>query len=138
MIIIDTNVLSALMNDEPEGQVVRWLDGEPRDSIWTTSVTIFEIEFGLRIMRLGRRQSSLRGDYERCLQIFQRRIADFDAAAAEATATLVAQRRNRGNMRDFRDSMIAGIAIAHRATLATRNTRHFADLPVPVIDPWAA
>jgi predicted nucleic acid-binding protein len=138
VIIVDTNVLSALMEDAPDERVTRWLDGEPRSAIWTTAVTIFEIEFGLRIMRLGRRQSSLRGDYERCLQIFQRRIADFDAAAAEATATLVAQRRNRGNMRDFRDSMIAGIAIARGASVATRNTRHFADLPVPVVDPWAA
>jgi hypothetical protein len=33
--------------------------------------------------------------------------------------------------------MIAGIAIARRATLATRNTRHFADLPVSVVNPWA-
>lgn len=138
MIIIDTNVLSALMENEPEGRVVRWLDGEPRDSIWTTSITVFEIEFGLRILRPGRRQASLRSDYERCLRIFQRRIIDFDAAAAEATAALVAQRKSRGSMHDFRDSMIAGIAIARGAIVATRNTRHFADLPVPVVDPWAA
>ena len=34
--------------------------------------------------------------------------------------------------------MIAGIALAQRATLATRNVRHFADLSVPVVDPWSA
>jgi predicted nucleic acid-binding protein len=33
--------------------------------------------------------------------------------------------------------MIADIAIAHHATLATRDTRHFADLPFSVVDPWA-
>jgi toxin FitB len=33
--------------------------------------------------------------------------------------------------------MIAGIVRANHATLATRNTRHFADLAVPVINPWA-
>jgi predicted nucleic acid-binding protein len=33
---------------------------------------------------------------------------------------------------------IAGIAAARRATLATRNIRHFADLGVELIDPWSA
>jgi predicted nucleic acid-binding protein len=34
--------------------------------------------------------------------------------------------------------MIAGIALAQRATLATRNVRHFDDLAVSVVDPWRA
>jgi predicted nucleic acid-binding protein len=34
--------------------------------------------------------------------------------------------------------MIAGIALATGAALATRNTTHFADLSVPVINPWVA
>jgi predicted nucleic acid-binding protein len=34
--------------------------------------------------------------------------------------------------------MIAGIVLAHHATLATRNTSHFEDLAVPVINPWTA
>lgn len=50
----------------------------------------------------------------------------------------MAERQRHGRSGDLRDTMIAGIAIAHRATLATRNTRHFSDLPVPVIDPWHA
>ena len=34
--------------------------------------------------------------------------------------------------------MIAGIVLAQHATLATRNTAHFDDMSVPVIDPWTA
>jgi hypothetical protein len=34
--------------------------------------------------------------------------------------------------------MIAGIALANHATIATRNTPHFRDLSVPVINPWSA
>jgi len=37
----------------------------------------------------------------------------------------------------MRDTQIAGIALSRRASIATRNTRHFADLDVPVLDPWA-
>ena len=36
----------------------------------------------------------------------------------------------------MRDTQIAGFALARRATLATRNVRHFRDLNVPVVDPW--
>jgi hypothetical protein len=34
--------------------------------------------------------------------------------------------------------MIAGIVLACRATLATRNPSHFEDLSVPLINPWAS
>jgi hypothetical protein len=33
--------------------------------------------------------------------------------------------------------MSAAIALAHPATLATLNTHHFADLSVPVVNPWS-
>jgi predicted nucleic acid-binding protein len=37
---------------------------------------------------------------------------------------------------DFRDLEIAGVVAARRATLATRNTRHFQGLGIPLVDPW--
>jgi predicted nucleic acid-binding protein len=139
VIILDTNVLSALMDDAPNEAVMRWLNEQPGSTIWTTAVTLFEIRLGLMVMPVGRRRASLEHDFRRCFsEILQGRVADFDQTAAEETAELHARRRREGRMQELRDAMIAGIAIAHRATLATRNIRHFADLPVPVIDPWAA
>ena len=49
----------------------------------------------------------------------------------------VAARQKSGRSVDMRDTQIAGIALARRATLATRNVRHFADLKISIIDPWA-
>jgi len=137
LIILDTNILSALMRDPAATIVLAWLDQQPRHSIWTTSVTIFEIRFGLSIMPLGRRRARLEQDLEDVIrEDLEDRIAPFDAVAAMEAANLMAERRRRGSPGELRDSMIAGITIAHRATLATRNTRHFADLPVPVVNPW--
>ncbi|MEP7083118.1 MAG: PIN domain-containing protein [Betaproteobacteria bacterium] len=65
------------------------------------------------------------------------RVLDFDSAAALEAAALAAERQKAGRPVDIRDTQIAGIALARRATLATRNVRHFQDLKVPVIDPWA-
>jgi predicted nucleic acid-binding protein len=36
----------------------------------------------------------------------------------------------------MRDTVIAGIAQARRATLVTRDTRQFDDLTAPVVNPW--
>jgi predicted nucleic acid-binding protein len=51
-------------------------------------------------------------------------------------AALAAQQQRDGRPADLRDTQIAGIALARRATLATRNVRHFQGLDVEVIDPW--
>lgn len=139
MIILDTNVLSALMKTQTETPVEDWLNRQPESSVWTTAVTIFEIRFGLEVLTVGRKRSELQADFQRVTEILiGDRIVSFDAVAANQTAALMARRRREGRPAELRDSMIAGIAIARNATLATRNTRHFADLPIPVVDPWAA
>ncbi len=59
MIVLDTNVLSALMRLSPEEKVIAWLDRQPRTSIWITSVTVLEVRFGLQIMAAGKRRAVL-------------------------------------------------------------------------------
>lgn len=138
MIILDTNVLSALMLSSPEERVIAWLDRCPPESVWTTSVTVFEIQFGLALLTAGRRRKTLEQAFERALsEDFQGRVLSFDEPAALAAAAIAARRQREGRAVDFRDTQIAGIATARRATLATRNTRHFEDLEIDLADPWA-
>ena len=136
MIILDTNVLSALMQQEPDKKVVAWLDQQPRTSIWTTSLTLLEVRFGLQIMARGKRRSLLMQAFENLLDMMSQRVAPFDAAAARQAADLRASRKRRGRPAELRDTIIAGIVVAHHAALATRNVSHFEDLSVPVVNPW--
>lgn len=139
MIILDTNVLSALMRPRPEPVVLGWLDRQPNSSVWITAVTFFEIRFGLVRLPAGKRRESLQAHFSRLLrEDLEGRILVFDDAAADEAATLAANRQKAGRPGDTRDTFLAGIALARKATLATGNTRHFADLHVPVIDPWNA
>ena len=138
MILLDTNVLSALMRRSPDREVVTWLDGQAPTAVWTTSITLSEIRFRLQLMATGRRRTLLNEAFDLLLERISHRVAVFDAGAAEKAADLMALRHKQGQPGDLRDTMIAGIALAHRAALATRNTQHFADLPVPVINPWIA
>lgn len=138
MIILDTNVVSALMNDPPETVVVAWLDQQARSSIWTTSITVFEIETGLGTMAAGKRQSAVSQLFEWILNSIDHRIAVFDEEAGRLAANLMAFRQKKGRIGELRDTMIAGIVLARRATLATRNVTHFADISATVVNPWVA
>lgn len=138
MILLDTNVLSALMHTSPDPVVLRWLDQQPAESIWTTSVTVFEVRMGLALLPDGRRQRTLMALFEQLLaEDLEHRVLDFDSAAATQAAKLAARRQRAGRPVDMRDTQIAGIALARHAAVATRNVRHFGDLEVPVLHPWS-
>src|ERR1700733_3723955 len=107
MIILDTNVLSALMRVEPEPKILSWLDRQPRTSIWTTSITLLEVRFGLQIMAGGKRRSALIQAFEEVLDKINHRIVAFDIAAAEQAGDLMASRHKKGRPGDLRDTMIA-------------------------------
>ena len=139
MIVLDTNVLSALMRQAPEATVVAWLDRQPAESVWITSITLFEARLGLALLPRGRRRQTLETAFAQLLaEDLENRVLDFDSAAATEAASLAAGRQKAGRPADMRETQIAGIVLARRATLATRNVRHFRDLNVPVVDPWNA
>ena len=137
MILLDTNVLSALMRTEPDVVVVDWLDTQPSESIWTTSVTLFEIRTGLELLPSSRRRRHLEDAFERMLsEDLDDRVMSFDSTAANAAGALVARRQRAGRSVEIRDAQIAGIALGRKATLATGDVRHFRDLGVRLVDPW--
>jgi len=132
-------VLSALMQSTPESGVIAWLDRQQPQSIWTTAIRVFEIQLGLALLPVGRRRERLEAAFTQAIDAaLARRILPFDEAAARRAGTVGARRHQNGFNVDLRDTQIAGIALARRATIATRNRRHFADLGVRVLDPWSA
>jgi len=137
VIVLDTNVLSALMREVPDVPVIDWLNQQPAESIWITSITVFAARFGIALLPSGRRRRDLESSFERLLvDDLEGRVLDFDQPAADAAASLAATRQLGGRVIDLRDTQIAGIVQARRAKIATRNTKHFSDLNVEVINPW--
>ena len=125
------------MQQAPDRRVVDWLDKQHRASIWTTSITVLEIRFGLRIMPLGRRRQNLVRAFELLLEKMRDHVLSFDAAAADAACELMASLQEHGRPGDLRDTMIVGIAIVQHATLATRNAAHFEDTSLALVNPWS-
>lgn len=135
MVVLDTNVLSALMSVRPEVRVLAWLDRQVNMAVWTSVVSIFELRRGVNSMPEGRKRDDLLMRMERILEdVLADRILPVDREAADVAGQLWGQRIRRGEPVSVEDTLIAGIVLAHGATLATRNTRHFAE--VQVVNPW--
>ena len=139
MIILDTNVISAVMRPKRYKAVVDWLNRQPAESIWTTSITLFELRYGIEKLITGDQRSELEASWQQFgSAIFGDRILTFDQRAARAAAELAGDRAKRSRTVDMRDTFIAGIAISRNATLATRNLKDFRDAGIPLVDPWTA
>ena len=138
MIVLDTNVLSAVMRNQPSAEIVDWLDRQPVESVWTTAITVYEIRFGIEILSVGRKRRRLENEFVRLLdEDLERRILPFDRAAAELSGKIAAEQRKRGRPVEIRDVQIAGIVALRKASLATHNLRHFEGLGLTLLDPWA-
>ena len=138
MILLDTNVISAVMQSRPDPAVVSWLDGQGIQEVWLPSVVVVELRYGVATLPAGQRRRALQQGLDQLLeQLVQDRIAPLDGLAAGRAADLAADRKARGRQVDLRDTLIAGIALARGAQLATRNTRHFSDTSISLINPFA-
>lgn len=134
--LLDTNVVSELR--KPHGKadenVRAWAVARPAAELYLSVVTILEIERG--IAQVGRRdelqaQRLQRWLEDELLDVFRARILPLDVPAARRTARL-----HVPDPRPERDALIAGTALAHNMTIATRNIRDFEPMGVPVINPW--
>lgn len=125
------------MQREPDRTVVAWLDEQPSESVWTTSITVFEVRMGLELLAKGRRRNQLEQEFDRLLvEDLDGRVQVFDRAAADAAGAIAASRQRAGRTVEIRDVHIAGVVSSRKATLATRNVRHFEGLDIHLVDPW--
>jgi hypothetical protein len=137
MILLDTNILSELMRPAPEAAVERWLAGQPPASVFISAITEAELRYGLALMPVGRRRSTIAAEIEGMLgEDFRGRILPFDSPAAVAFAEIAADRRQAGRPISQADAQIAAIARSRGAALATRNVADFEGCGIEVVNPW--
>ena len=138
MIILDTNVLSELMKAKPSEVVVAWLARQSRKNLSTTSITKAEILYGVARLPEGRRKAALARDAERMFgEDFGHPLLSFDDAATTHYAEILNIRRRAGRPMATLDALIASIALAIDAAVATRNVADFEGCGIAVIDPWS-
>jgi predicted nucleic acid-binding protein len=137
MIVLDTNVISELMNARPDKNVMGWLRENPDSSLFTTALTQAELLYGIAILPLGRRRNGFEmAAHAIFKEDFSGRILAFDSDAATEYASIISTRRKAGRPISQFDCQIAAITRLHRATLATRNTADFEGCGLKLKNPW--
>lgn len=137
MIVLDTNIISEVMRPTPEPLVLAWLSQQPATSLAITAITVAEIRYGIRRLPDGKRRNELARRFQIFIERgFAERIIPFDDIAADAYADIVTNRQRIGRPIEAFDAMIAGIARANGATMATRNVADFEACSLLVVNPW--
>jgi toxin FitB len=139
MIVLDTNVLSEVLKPKPSDRVLRWLAAQTPSEVFTTTITLAEILYGIEALPAGKRRTQLLTAVEKMFaEQFGGRILPFDENSARLFARVAVSREAAGHPISQFDAMIASIARSHRASVSTRNTSDFVECGIQVIDPWAA
>jgi len=137
MILVDTNVVSEVMKVAPSETVVTWLNNQKSSSLFISTITIGEIEYGLRILPAGKRRMLLKERFERFISLaFAQRILPYDETAARTYGDIMGFRKEIGHPMSVPDGQIAAIAKINGLTISTRNTSNFEDCGVELVDPF--
>jgi predicted nucleic acid-binding protein len=137
VIVIDTNVIAEAMSPKPHPTVSLWLTTQPGHTLFTTTISVAEVFYGVELLPAGKRRSSLLDSAEIMFaRLFAGRILTFDEAAARTLPALAVERRLRGRPITLFDAQIAAIARANGAALATRDTRDFEGCGIRLVNPW--
>jgi hypothetical protein len=137
MILLDTNVLSEAMSPNPDGGVRQYLIEQAHQELFTTSISLAEILYGIELLAAGKRRTGLLAAATSMFErLFPGRILPFDEDAARAFAPIAAERRAVGRPVSLFDAQIAAIARAREAILVTRNTSDFERCGLRLVNPW--
>ena len=139
MFLLDTNILSEIRKisqGRADPALARWVQAIDFDRCHLCVITLLEIEQGiLRVQHRGDEAQFLRLENwlnDTVLPTFGTRILPIGAHTARICARL-----HVPGQRPYNDALIAACAIRHGLTLVTRNTRDFAALQVPLLNPFS-
>ena len=128
--LLDTDVVSELTKDAPDARVVAFLSSQT--DLWLCAVVLHELEFGVRRLPEGNRREGLRRSLAAFVTAYQGRILPLGHVEAECAAEL----REQAGRVPLGDALIAGTAMAHGLTVATRNVKDFSRMDIPIANPW--
>jgi len=139
MILLDINVISEPLRQMPEARVGEWIDAQPLETLFLSTMTVAELRAGVALMPVGKRRSALHERIEkRVLPMFAGRVLSFDLVCTQTYAELLARASNVGKALQTADACIAAVALANGLAIATRDENPFHAAGLDVINPWRA
>ena len=137
MILLDTNVISELMKPEPNSQVLTWADRQLAADLFFSAISKAEVEWGIELLPGGKRKRQLLEAADAVFALFEARCVDYRCDVTPHYVSVATQSRQAGSPMSVEDMLIAAIALANGAVLATRNVTDFSCLPdLTLVNPW--
>ncbi len=129
MLALDTNTL--IYYFKGTGRVADHLKAAAPRDVAIPAVVLYELMVGINRST----QPNVRRKHLRTL-LQTIRILPFDESCAQAAADIRAQLEHAGKPIGPLDTLIAGTALAHSATLVTHNTGEFSRVPGLAVVDW--
>lgn len=132
--LLDTNVISETIRNQPDKSVIKWFEQIPSEALFVSVLTLGEIRKGIEGLADKKRREKLRIWLEHELAAwFEGRILTVDIAVADRWGRLLA---DAGRPVPTIDSLLAATALHHELRLVTRNASDFSYAGLEVINPW--
>jgi predicted nucleic acid-binding protein len=138
MYLLDTNVVSELRklrNGKADPAFADWFSGIRLDVVYISVMTMFEIEYGVLLLkRRDQTQAAIFEDWrDKIRDQLQNRIILVDELIALECAAI-----NVPDPRPLRDAFIGATARVRSLVLVTRNVKDFVGLEIKIVNPWIA
>ena len=134
--LLDTNVVSELINNNPEEAVIQWLSDVPRNHLYISSITLGEINMGIGKLPDGKKKSNLIIWFDKIQESSRYKTLPIDSEIALKWGEMLARSIKSGKTLPTIDCLIAATAYIHSAILVTRNTKDFQSIPIQLLNPW--
>ena len=134
--LLDTCALSELTRPRPHRGFVAWFDSQPSDSLFTSALTVGEIETGISLAPASQKKLALETWLGRMRGVFAGRILHIDDVVATTWGRLAAVAERSGRPLATIDGLIAATALTHAFPIVTRNVADFEATGVTLINPW--
>lgn len=132
--LLDTNVISELMTDTPNSEVIQFLANV--EESYLSVITLHELHYGLNLLPFGQRRNAITVHLKNLLLEYHDYILPITPNEAAQAADVRAKAKQQGKIVHLADALIASTASTHKLIVATRNVKDFENLDVEIVNPW--
>jgi tRNA(fMet)-specific endonuclease VapC len=127
---LDTDILIAILRGKEETHnIVSEIDEKTKGA--TTTINSFEIFYGAN--KSAMKNENVKEAHKLLSRL---EVIPLDLYASKIAAEISAKLATKGEPIDYKDAMIAAIAIKNNLTLVTRNTSHFCRIKNLKLETW--
>lgn len=134
--LLDTNILSELCKPQSDPKLIQFVAQQAQ--AWLSIITVHELEYSLNLLPEGNRRSQLVETIQLLLNQYTAFVLPIQQAEAGQAARLRAQAKQQGQIIHLADALIAGTALVHGLTIATRNIKDFEGLGLNLVNPFSS